>query len=64
MDAEYRSLVTAVRDGRVRDDDHAREIIANARIAIAAKEEALQEMRGLLYEAEDAFIRGWNAISS
>lgn len=64
MDNEFRSLVTAVRDGSIRDDDHAREIIANARTAVEAKEEALDAMKMLLFEAESAFIRGWDHSSA
>lgn len=59
MDAEFSRLLLAVRDGKVRDTDRVRDIIADARSVVEAKTEAIREMQALLFEAQEAFVCGW-----
>lgn len=59
MSGDFSKLLTAVRDGEIRDTDRVREIIADARTAVEAKYEAHMEMQALLYEAQEAFLTGW-----
>jgi hypothetical protein len=59
MDSEFQRLLTAVKEGRIREADRVREILRNARTAVDAKREGLQEMESLLFEAQEAFVVGW-----
>lgn len=58
MDSEFRNIMTAVIEGRIVDPIRIREIIADARTAVAAKDGVLDEMKTLLYQAEEVFVTG------
>lgn len=59
MDKELRNLVSAVRDGTIRDPDRVRGILSQARAMIEKKNEIIREHEYILYEAERSFICGW-----
>lgn len=61
MDSEFKNLLTAVVQGTITEPDRVRQILRDARTAIDAKDEALQNMRALLFEAQDAFVSGWTS---
>lgn len=58
MDVEFSRLLMAVATGEIDDTDGMRRIIRDARTAIAAKEDALNQMRELLFNAQEAFLTG------
>jgi len=61
---DFIRLVSAVRDGEIRDTERVRTILAEARTVVEAKDEALRELKVLLYEAEQAFLTGWPATET
>lgn len=61
MDAELAKRLRAVAEGTLRDTDSVRQIIADSRDALDIQDERLSRMKELLFQAEQAFIRGWSA---
>lgn len=59
MDTEFHKLLIAVRDGKIQEPHRVREIIADARTTVAAKQDAVNEMKSILFQAEEAFLLGW-----
>jgi hypothetical protein len=59
MDSELIRLVQAVKDGKVSDPRRVRPILDDARKRIADVATRVRDLETLLFEAEQAFIRGW-----
>lgn len=64
MDSELRSLLEAVRDGKITDVGRCRGILADAIAAVDVDYEAWTSGGRLLKSATTAFISGWPAIHS
>lgn len=59
MDDELMRLVTAIRDGNLRDPDRARRILMEAREVADAEWKRVGDFRSLVCSAEEAFLRLW-----
>lgn len=64
MDSELRRLAKSVESGAIRDPDRVREILAHCRSEIDRRKRNLSKCQDLLFEAEQAFLRGWPITES
>jgi len=57
---EFRILMNKIIDGEFRNEPQVcRELLQQARAAVEAKDDVVCQMRGLLFEAKEAFVNGW-----
>lgn len=61
MDASLAKQLAGVADGTIRDTEEVRRIIVESREALEVQDERLCRMKELLFNAEQAFLRGWVA---